>query len=293
MTPLERFERYLTGEGGKSVATRDAYLADAQLLLELSEGCPLDSLTARDIRGFVRQMKQRKHDARTIARRLSAWRTWYRLLVREAEGFSLNPVASVRAPRAPRKLPRPVSVDGTAGFLDNLNDGDPLALRDRAMYELAYSSGLRVSELVGANLADLHPDATLQVRGKGGKSRIVPVGRLALAAIANWLPCRTVLLQAGETALFLNRFGRRMTTRAVQMRISNWSDKLGLGDKLHPHRLRHACASHFLQASGDLRATQELLGHASIATTQVYTHLDFNRLSAVYDQAHPRAKGKK
>ncbi|PHV12365.1 tyrosine recombinase XerC [Chitinimonas sp. BJB300] len=291
MTPLARFERYLTGEHGSSAATRSAYLADAQLLLDLAGDCPLDRLTARDIRGFVRQMRQRKHDARSIARRLSAWRTWFRLLVRETD-FTLNPVASVRAPRAEKKLPRPVSVDAAAGFLDNLSDNDPLALRDRAMYELAYSSGLRVSELVGADLADLHPDATLRVLGKGGKSRVVPVGRIALAAIANWLPCRTVLLQAGETALFLNRFGHRMTARAVQMRLSNWSDKLGLGDKLHPHRLRHACASHFLQASGDLRATQELLGHASIATTQIYTHLDFNRLSEVYDQSHPRAKVK-
>ncbi len=291
MDALARFERYLTGERAKAPATRAAYLADARLLLDLLGATPLEQVSVRDIRACVRQLRQRGHDARSIARRLSAWRAWFKLLVRDA-GFSANPVDTVRAPRAEKKLPRPVSVDAAAGFLDNLDANEPLALRDRAMYELAYSSGLRVSELVGADLADLQPDGTLRVLGKGSKLRVVPVGQAAHAAIANWLPCRTVLLQAGEQALFLNRYGRRMTTRAVQQRIAHWSDQLGLGDKLHPHRLRHACASHFLQGSGDLRATQELLGHASIASTQIYTHLDFERLSAVYDQAHPRAKGK-
>ncbi|WP_374357691.1 tyrosine recombinase XerC [Chitinimonas sp.] len=290
MTALERFERYLTGERGKSAATRAAYLADARLLLELAGERTLDSLQARDIRGFVRQMKQRGHDARSIARRLSAWRAWFALLCREA-GFIANPVEAIRGPRAARKLPRPVSADAAAGFLDALDDDDPLARRDRALFELAYSSGLRVSELVGVDLADfLDGGASLTVVGKGGKGRQVPVGASARAAIDGWLLVRGQLARPGEPALFVSRTGGRLGVRAVQLRLDQWSDRLGVADKLHPHRLRHACASHFLQSSGDLRATQELLGHASIASTQIYTHLDFQRLAAVYDAAHPRAK---
>ncbi|MDN3578670.1 tyrosine recombinase XerC [Chitinimonas viridis] len=289
MTPLERLDRYLTGEQGKSPATRAAYLADARLLLSLAGDTAMENLTPREIRGFVRRMKSQGHDHRSIARRLSAWRGWFKLLVREA-GFATNPVEGIKAPRAARKLPRPIGVDEAQGFLENLDEDDPLARRDRAMYELAYSAGLRVSELVGAGLADFRDEGrTLQVLGKGGKSRQVPVGDYARQALDNWLMDRASLVQPGETALFLNQRGRRMSTRAVQLRLAEWSTKLGLADRLHPHRLRHACASHFLQGSQDLRATQELLGHSSIATTQVYTRLDFQHLASVYDAAHPRA----
>ncbi len=289
MTPLERLDRYLTGEQGKSPATRAAYLADARLLLTLAGDTAMENLTPREIRGFVRRMKSQGHDHRSIARRLSAWRGWFKLLVREA-GFATNPVEGIKAPRAARKLPRPIGVDEAQGFLENLDEDDPLARRDRAMYELAYSAGLRVSELVGAELADFRDEGrTLQVLGKGGKSRQVPVGDYARQALDNWLVDRASLVQPGETALFLNQRGRRMSTRAVQLRLAEWSTKLGLADRLHPHRLRHACASHFLQGSQDLRATQELLGHSSIATTQVYTRLDFQHLASVYDAAHPRA----
>lgn len=289
MTPLERLDRYLTGEQGKSPATRTAYLADAQLLLTLAGDTAMENLTPREIRGFVRRMKSQGHDHRSIARRLSAWRGWFKLLVREA-GFATNPVEGIKAPRAARKLPRPIGVDEAQGFLEHLDEDDPLARRDRAMYELAYSAGLRVSELVSAELADFRDEGrTLQVLGKGGKSRQVPVGDYARQALDNWLMDRASLVQPGETALFLNQRGRRMSTRAVQLRLAEWSTKLGLADRLHPHRLRHACASHFLQGSQDLRATQELLGHSSIATTQVYTRLDFQHLASVYDAAHPRA----
>ncbi|GAB3260798.1 tyrosine recombinase XerC [Chitinimonas naiadis] len=290
MSPLERLDRYLTGEQGKAAATREAYLADAELLLRFAGDTALDALTVREIRSYVRQMKLQGHDHRSIARRLSAWRSWFKLLVREA-GFATNPVDGVKAPRAPRKLPRPVAVDETMGFLESLDGDDVLSLRDRAMFELAYSSGLRVSELVGADCGDFRDGgASLQVLGKGGKTRQVPVGEEADQALQRWLATRTGLAQADETALFVNRFGRRMTSRAVQQRLAGWSDRLGLADRLHPHRLRHACASHFLQGSQDLRATQELLGHASIATTQIYTRLDFQHLAKVYDAAHPRAK---
>ncbi|QDQ26759.1 tyrosine recombinase XerC [Chitinimonas arctica] len=292
MTPLERLDRYLRGEHGRSAATRSAYMADAGLLLTLAGDTDLAALGSKDIRGFVRRMNSQGHDPRSIARRLSAWRAWFKLLMREA-GFAHNPVEGIKAPRAARKLPRPVGVDEAMGFLDNLTDTDPLARRDRAMYELAYSSGLRVSELVGVDCEDFRDaGATLQVLGKGGKVRLVPVGEMAIHTIQDWLQDRASLPQTGDAALFLNRFGRRMSTRAVQLRLAEWSVKLGLPDHLHPHRLRHACASHFLQGSQDLRATQELLGHASIATTQVYTLLDFQHLAAVYDSAHPRAQDK-
>lgn len=292
MDALARFERYLTGERGKSPATRSSYLADARLLLELAGGMALSTLGTREIRAFVRQLKQKGHDPRSIARRLSAWRAWFNLLMREGV-LASNPAEAIRAPRATKKLPRPVDVDSAAGFLDGMAAEDgALASRDHAMYELAYSSGLRVSELVGLDLGDLQADGLLRVLGKGGKQRLVPVGEAARRAIAGWLPQRQAMLQAGENALFLNRYGQRMSRRAVHLRLTGWCDKLGLADKLHPHRLRHACASHFLQGSGDLRATQELLGHASITSTQIYTQLDFQRLSAVYDQAHPRAKNR-
>ncbi|HEY9103567.1 tyrosine recombinase XerC [Chitinimonas sp.] len=290
MSPLERFERYLAGEQGRAAHTRAAYLADAQLLLDYAGETPLTALTAREIRSYVRQMKLKGHDHRSIARRLSAWRSWFRLLMREA-GYVVNPLDGVRAPRAAQKLPRPVAVDEVAGFLEHLDGDAYLELRDRAMFELAYSSGLRVSELVGAELANFRDDgATLLVLGKGGKTRQVPVGQAARVALTRWQAARAGLAQPGETALFVNRLGQRLTTRAVQQRLAAWSDKLGLPDRLHPHRLRHACASHFLQDSQDLRATQELLGHASIATTQVYTRLDFRHLAQVYDSAHPRAR---
>ncbi|WP_028447191.1 tyrosine recombinase XerC [Chitinimonas koreensis] len=289
---LERFERHLAGEAGRSAATREAYLADARLLLELAGATPLEALTPRAIRGCVRQLRQRGHDPRSIARRLSAWRAWFRLLRREGV-VEADPVAGIKAPRAEKKLPRPVGVDAAAGFLDSLDQDEPLARRDRAIFELAYSSGLRVSELVGADLADFEEAGTmLRVLGKGGKTRTVPVGAAARAALDTWLAERGTLARPGEPALFVSRLGGRIGVRAVQQRLSQWSDRLGLADKLHPHRLRHACASHFLQGSGDLRATQELLGHASIASTQIYTHLDFDRLAAVYDAAHPRAKAK-
>lgn len=290
LTPLERLARYLSGEHGKSAATRSAYLADAQLLLELCEGRSLESLVPRDFRNFIGVMHKRGHDARSMARRLSAWRGWYRLLMREA-GFSSNPVQNVRPPKRATKLPRPLDTDSMSAFLDHAPSDDALAIRDLAIYELLYSSGLRIAELVGIDLADFSEQGSvLRVVGKGNKMRVVPVGKQAQAAIKNWLTHRGLLAQADETALFLSQNGRRIGVRAVQLRLHDAGIQAGIADRMHPHKLRHACASHFLQSSQDLRATQELLGHASIESTQVYTHLDFQHLSAVYDVTHPRAK---
>ncbi|MFC4160252.1 tyrosine recombinase XerC [Chitinimonas lacunae] len=293
MTPYQRLERFLDGEHGKSRATRDAYLADARLLLELAAGRPLDSLTSEDIRGFVRNLRSRGQEPRSIARRLSAWRGWFRLLQREM-GYPTNPAQGVRAPKMAKKLPRPLGTDETAGFLDALPEDEPLGLRDKAMFELAYSSGLRVSELVGVDMTDFEENGSmLRVRGKGDRERRVPVGVRARQAVAAWCAQRQTLVDRDQQALFVSRRGRRIGVGAVQKRLADWAIKLGIHDRLHPHRLRHACASHFLQSSGDLRATQELLGHQSLASTQVYTHLDFQHLARVYDATHPRAKEKK
>lgn len=288
-TPLARLERYLTGERSKSPATRAAYLADAQLLLELCGDKPLAQLELRDIRGFVRTLHRRGQDPRSIARRLCAWRAWFRLLMREA-AYTHNPVEGIRPPRAEKKLPRPLNPDAMNAFLDHLPQDDAQALRDKAIYELLYSSGLRIAELAGLNLADFGDEGrVLTVTGKGGKMRQVPVGETARQALDAWLAVRAPLAGAGQ-ALFIGTTGKRLSVRTIQKRLHDAGVLHGVPDRVHPHKLRHACASHFLQSSQDLRATQELLGHSSIVSTQVYTHLDFQHLAQVYDAAHPRSR---
>jgi integrase/recombinase XerC len=199
----------------------------------------------------------------------------------------------VRAPRAAKRLPETLSPDDAVRLV-SLEDATPLGLRDRALFELAYSSGLRVSELTGLDVDAIDArSGEARVLGKGSKTRIVPVGRHALAAIAAWLAKRAEIARRGENALFVNAGGRRLAPREVQRRIKQWARAAGLTQDVHPHMLRHSFASHVLQSSGDLRAVQEMLGHASIASTQVYTHLDFQHLAKVYDAAHPRARRKK
>ena len=286
------FQRYLTGEAGASPHTQAAYARDLDLLSALADGRDLQGLLPTDIRGMVRKLAGRGLSGRSIARVLSAWRAFYRIMARDF-AWPANPVEGVRPPRSAKKLPAALTTDDAGGFLDNLPDDDPLALRDRAIFELAYSSGLRVAELASLQLGDLDmAQGMATVFGKGGKTRMVPVGRKALAALQRWLAERSLLAQTVETALFVGQGGRRLTTRAIQMRLTQWRLRLGIAEPLYPHKLRHSCASHLLQSSGDLRAVQELLGHASIATTQVYTHLDFQHLAKIYDQAHPRAKKK-
>jgi integrase/recombinase XerC len=290
-TAASPVERYLSSlRTGRRLArnTLAAYEADAGLLETLSEGRSPASLGAHDIRRFVASLHSQGLAPRSLARVLSAWRGFFDWLARTRE-IEANPCTGVRAPRAPRKLPEALSPD-EAVRLVAIGDDSPLGLRDRALFELAYSCGLRVSELAGLDL-DAVDERTGEVRvtGKGSKTRIVPVGAPALAAIAAWLPTRAALAAPGELALFVGRAGKRVSVREVQRRIKRHATAAGIPVDVHPHMLRHSFASHLLQSSGDLRAVQEMLGHASIASTQVYTHLDFQHLAKVYDAAHPRA----
>jgi integrase/recombinase XerC len=293
--PEDRLEGYLghlRGERRLAANTLDAYRRDGALLAELAGGRPLEALGAADVRRFVATLHGRGQSPRTLARVLSCWRGFYDWLAR-AHGAKVNPCAGVKPPRAARKLPQALSPD-EAVRLVSLEDASDLGLRDRALFELAYSCGLRVSELTGLDL-DAVDAATGEARvtGKGAKTRIVPVGAPALAALAAWLPVRARLARPGEGALFVGAAGRRLAPREVQRRIKRWAAAAGIPVDVHPHMLRHSFASHVLQSSGDLRAVQEMLGHASIASTQVYTHLDFQHLAKVYDAAHPRARRRK
>ena len=293
--PTGALERYLaTLRTGRRLAahTLAAYGRDARLLQSLAGDRDPATLTNHDIRRFLAALHGKGLAPRSLARVLSAWRGFYEWLVRRRAAAS-NPCAGVRAPKAARRLPEALSPD-EAVQLVSIDDGSDLGKRDRALFELAYSSGLRVSELTGVDLAALDAKAgELRVTGKGSKTRIVPVGRAALAAIEAWLAVRAKLARAGETALFVGRSGRRVAPREVQRRIKRWAALAGIEAEVHPHMLRHSFASHVLQSSGDLRAVQEMLGHASIASTQVYTHLDFQHLAKVYDAAHPRARRRK
>jgi integrase/recombinase XerC len=248
-------------------------------------------VTAHHLRALIAARHRAGIGGRSLQRLLSALRSFYRYLLREG-AVGANPAVGIRAPKSPRRLPRTLDVDQTARLLD-WDSNDPLAIRDRAIMELLYSSGLRLSELLNLALSDLDlKDATVRVTGKGRKTRVVPVGRHARTALEQWLRIRTA--QSTEDAtLFLSRQGRRLSPRAVQQRLQHWGKSRGLPGRLHPHMLRHSCASHVLESSSDLRAVQELLGHADIATTQIYTHLDFQHLAKVYDNAHPRARKKK
>ena len=284
---------YLTQERRLSANTAASYKRDIDELSELVGAGNLGELQSHQIRRFAAQLHARGLGGRSIARMLSAWRGFYHYLVRD-HGFKTNPCMGVRAPKSAKRLPHALSPD-EATQLMNIAEDSALALRDKAMFELFYSSGLRLSELTSLALGDVDvSDGIVRVTGKGNKTRVVPVGRHALAAIDAWLAPRAVLANGGETALFLGQNGNPLGVRAVQLRLKQWALKLGLDSSLHPHMLRHSFASHVLQSSGDLRAVQEMLGHASISTTQVYTQLDFQHLAKVYDAAHPRAhrKGK-
>jgi len=285
----------LAGQRRQSAHTIAAYRRDLALLVELAGTAALDTLESHHIRRFVAQLHARGLSGRSLARVLSAWRGFYRWLGLRGEA-SQNPVAGLRPPKSPRALPRALSPDEANALLEPTGD-DLLDLRDQAIFELFYSSGLRLAELDGLDVNCLADVAAGEIRvlGKRGKTRIVPVGVKAREAIAAWAARRGELLKAAngdETALFLGRNGRRLSMRTIQSRLKRRALLLGLPTHVHPHMLRHSFASHVLQSSGDLRAVQEMLGHASIASTQVYTHLDFQHLAKVYDAAHPRAKKK-
>jgi integrase/recombinase XerC len=278
--------------------TLDAYRRDLVRLTDLAAGTDLSALKTPQLRRGLMQLHAQELAPHSIARTLSAWRSYYAWLARRGV-IALNPAEGLRAPKRPRALPKALGIDQAAALLDEPATlpntslaNEPLQVRDAAIFELFYSSGLRLSELVGLDWPgglDLAA-GEVTVTGKRQKTRKVPVGDKALTALQAWLALRPQFVRDEQSALFLGRNGTRLTPRQVESRLAQWAQRRGVGVHVHPHMLRHSFASHVLQSSGDLRAVQEMLGHASIAATQIYTHLDFQHLAKIYDAAHPRAK---
>ncbi|WP_042299269.1 tyrosine recombinase XerC [Paraburkholderia kururiensis] len=299
--PTAAYLSSLEHERRLSAHTLRGYTHELDELKRLANGRPLESLTATDIRGAVARAHAGGLSARSIAHRLSAWRAFYRWYAGHVE-LAANPVATVRAPKRAKTLPKALSVDDANALMETPSPGTAEGLRDHAMLELFYSSGLRLAELVGLDVtyakADGHESAgwlkldaaEVEVLGKGNRRRVVPVGRKALDALNAWLAVRHEFVKADPQPLFLSVRGNRMSPNVVRERVKRAAIAAGIPANVHPHVLRHSFATHVLQSSGDLRAVQELLGHASITATQVYTSLDFQHLARVYDQAHPRAK---
>lgn len=289
---LEAFIRHLADERHASPHTQTSYARDLQRLQAQLEELQLSgwgALSERTLRQALAHLHGNGLSARSLQRVLSATRSFYRFLNREG-WLSHNPALSVQAPKAGKRLPATLDVDAVASLLQRPDD-KPLTLRDFAIMELIYSSGLRVSELVGLSDRDLDfGAATLRVLGKGRKVRLLPVGRVAMEALRLWLKARRDWVRAEPQALFCSQRGAGLTTRSVEQRLAHWGRWQSAQGRVYPHRLRHSFASHLLESSQDLRAVQELLGHADISTTQVYTHLDFQHLMRVYEQAHPRAR---
>ena len=319
MTPaalewVTRFRRYMSSERRLSTHTDTSYARDLAALVKFCDRSGLGEWSALDTQ-HVRTFAAHSHAAglapRSIQRRLSAVRSFYEFLLREGrsggEGttaapaagqrrrtqrITRNPAHEVRAPKAVRRLPQTLDADQMARLLQ-IPPGGGLISRDRAIMELLYSSGLRLAELVGLDVTSLDlKDRMVQVLGKGKKARIVPVGRAAAEALRQWLKERAAVAKEQEAALFVGRSGGRLGPRAVQTRVAYWARRQGLGMHVHPHLFRHSFASHLLESSGELRGVQELLGHADISTTQIYTHLDFQHLARIYDATHPRARRK-
>jgi integrase/recombinase XerC len=289
---LADFLQRLKTERRLSPHTVTAYQHDLNALLGFCEREKLESFTTLDsfhVRRFAAESHRRGLGPRSVARRLSAVRTFLEYLV-EIGVVKSNVGVHVEAPKPSKHLPSTLDADQVASLLAISGD-EPLEVRDRAILELFYSSGLRLAELVGLNLGDVDAaDRTVRVLGKGSKARVIPVGRYALAALHDWLQVRPGLAAHGEPALFVSKAGVRISRRSVQMRVNHWAKRQAVPTGVHPHMLRHSFATHVLESSKDLRAVQEMLGHASLSTTQIYTHLDFQHLASVYDQAHPRAK---
>jgi integrase/recombinase XerC len=284
---IEAFAKSLAA---RPALTREAYLRDATLLAALAGDTKVAALAPRDLRRMLATLHGRGLSGRSLARVLSSWRALFRFLLECDPAIVENPCTGLKAPKATRRLPDALSPDEAVRLVEIAGD-DSFLLRDRALLELLYSSGLRLSELAGVNIDRIDFErGEIRVWGKGQKERIVPVGAAAQAAIRAWLPLRAAIPGADADAVFIGKSGARMSARTIERRVALWSARQGLSRHVHPHMLRHSFASHLLQSSGDLRAVQELLGHASIASTQVYTHLDFQYLAKAYDQAHPRAK---
>ncbi|MDR0735398.1 MAG: tyrosine recombinase XerC [Zoogloeaceae bacterium] len=291
---------WLSVQRRQSAHTLSAYARDLARLAALSAGQPFAALDVNSIRRQIALLHGKGLSGRSLARLLSAWRGFFRWLQQQGE-ITRNPCLTLRAPKSPRRLPDALSVEESIGLLSGARADDAeadavLILRDLAMFELFYSSGLRLSELDGLNLdalEDLRASGEIRVTGKRNKTRVVPVGGKAQEALDAWAAVRARLAAPEENALFVSCRGTRISMRMIQKRLERRAKEAGFSIPVHPHMLRHSFASHLLQSSGDLRAVQEMLGHSSIASTQVYTHLDFQHLSKIYDQAHPRARRKK
>lgn len=285
---ITEFLERLTQEGALGAATQQAYQRDLKAFEQWCVSQGLDAIKDVDthvIRGFAASEHRRGLNPRSIQRRLSGLRRLFKALRRQGI-LQTDPTEGVKAPKVRRKLPEALDIDQVLALLDIPTD-TPIAKRDRAMLELFYASGLRVSELGALKWRDLDTTQGLvKVLGKGQKERLVPVGRHALKALADWRQQQP----SNTECVFTNVAGRQLSVRALQKRVAHWSQHQGLDQRVHPHQLRHSFASHILQSSGDLRAVQELLGHANLSTTQIYTHLDYQHLAKIYDETHPRAK---
>jgi len=292
---IELFLAYLRNQRQVSPHTLDNYQRDLKKLQNFCQQQQIDEwseLRDHHIRSFAATLRHKRLASRSMQRNLSAIRSFYNFLLREGIA-KINPATSVSAPKQKNQLPDLLDVDQVSKLLDIKTD-DPLSLRDWAIMELMYSSGLRLSELSGLNLHDIDlRDQTVRITGKGSKTRISPIGRFAIEALQQWLKSRISIAKQEEQAIFVSKNGTRLSQRSIQDRMSQWAIKQGLDKHVHPHMLRHSFASHLLESSSDLRAVQELLGHSDISTTQIYTHVDFQHLASVYDKAHPRAKKKK
>lgn len=287
----EAFQSHLVNERRLSTHTCSNYARDIRVLLKHLSITSLAQVESKHIRQVVALLHGKGLSGRSLARMLCAWRRFYHYLMRDHH-FHHNPCIGIHVPKSEKKLPHALSPDEAVQLL-TFSPCDMLTVRDRAMFELFYSSGLRLAELAELKPKDVDlTDGTVRVTGKGGKTRIVPVGKMAIEALKLWLQYQKCLVKPGVDALFLSRRGDAISFRTIGHRLKTRSRQQGLHCNVHPHMLRHSFASHLLQSSGDLRAVQEMLGHANITSTQIYTHLDFQHLTKVYDAAHPRAKKK-
>lgn len=277
-----------------SVHTRKAYAGDLAFFLNYCRQLDVvnwQDLDGRQVRGYITQRHRQGTGGRSLRRNLSSIRAFYKYLLAKGE-VTKNPAEGITTPKTEKRLPKTLDVDQTARLVEIKGD-KALTLRDRAILELMYSSGLRLAECVSLDIYSVDiRDGLVTVTGKGNKTRRVPVGNYALGAVSAWLKVRPQLAALDETALFVSNRGKRISARSVQQRMRHWALKQGMDTNVHPHMLRHSFATHLLESSGDLRAVQELLGHADISTTQIYTSLDFQHLASVYDQTHPRARKK-